>query len=202
MLNDRNAFHVASGSATIAQVAIADCAVGCAYTVLTIVALAYPETAWGAAMMHLFQTMDRWVEALLFFLPDPSLSAPSDLVDRVVVYRNTLVACAIISVACFSQSRRHWSAWTQTIFQKARTAGITVSSRSEYFLTAYRTTVIGSVATMFLLLMGEFSLGHGIRFLYESNWTFFRAPMFLTLSCFFANNAAILRPLLTPQSTD
>jgi hypothetical protein len=199
MLNDRNAFHVASHSATIAQVAFADCAVGCAYTMLMIAALTYRETIWGAAMVHWIQTMDRGVEALLFFLPDPKLLAPSDLVDRVVAYRNTLVACAIISLACFLHSRRHWRAWTRDINLKMRTAGISPAARPEYILTAYRTAIIGVVATAFLLLLGEPRDDRVIDVLYGNDWTFFRAPLLLTLGGFFASHAAVLRRLLRPQ---
>ena len=187
-------------SATIAQVSLGDLALGCVYTLLPIASLAFPDSFFGAAVCHWMQSMDSGVEALLFFLPDPKLTAPADMVDKVVAYRSTLTACAIISIACILRSRRHWRAWSLDLYRKMRGNGPPVTAFPDDVLATYRKALIGLVATLFLLLLGEPRDDAAIRFLYGNVWAFFRAPLLLTLCCFFTYHAAAFRPWLPSRT--
>jgi len=189
-------------SPTIARVSLGDLALGCVYTLLPIASLAFPNSFIGGAVCHWMQSMDGGVEALLFFLPDPKLAAPANMVDKVVAYRNTLVCCLIISTTCIVRSRRHWGAWSLDLSRQMSGKGPPLTALPDDALAAYRKALIGMVATLFLLLLGEPRDDAAIQFLYGNVWTFLRAPLLLTLCCFFTYHAAAFRPWLPSRTSE
>ena len=114
-----DAFRSRSGPPSIAHFAIADLAIGCAYTFIVLLSLLGHEGWPGQAMRRWLQVTDGAIAALLFFLPAAGSPLPSDELSGVLVYRHLLVACAISTLACVWISRRHWPAWTNRFLRQA-----------------------------------------------------------------------------------
>ena len=197
-----DAFRSRSGPPSIAHFAIADLAIGCAYTFIVLLSLLGHEGWPGQAMRRWLQVTDGAITALLFFLPAAGSPPPSDELSGVLVYRHLLVACAISTFACVWISRRHWPAWTNRFLVRLSPAGTPASRRSDQVLTAHRIVVLGIAAAVLLLLFAEPRSAGAVNLLHGNGWALFRAPILLAVVCFLACHAAMLAPLLPARDDD
>ena len=186
----------------IADIAFADLVIGCAYTLLMLVSLAWHDSWLGLAMERWVQFTDGAVEGVLFFLPDPRSSQSPDLVSKVLAYRHLTVACAIVTIACVMITRRYWPAWSRSFFAGLRSSDTPAPRYTDIILTAHHRAVIGVLAAIFLLLLAEPRSEVSAQLLYGNSWVFFRAPLLLALICFLACHAAMLRLLLPAQDDE
>lgn len=186
----------------VAHVALADLALGCAYTLLVLVSLTWHDSWVGLAMNRWEQFTDGAIERILFFLPDPRSSLPSDVASRVMTYRHLMVACSIITVLCISSSRHYWIVWSRSFNANMRKLGIPATRFPKMIRTVHSVVVMGLTAAGFLLLLAEPRSEIAVRLLYGNIWTFFRAPILLAVVCYFACHLAMLRPLLPGDEDD
>lgn len=186
----------------IADVALVDLAVGCAYTFLMLISLSWHDSELGLAIDRWIAFTNSGVELVLFFLPDLSSSLPPDMAYRVLVYRHLLVACGIATLVCTSISRRHWPAWSRRFIATLRGSDTPAHCHPGMILAAHRTAAIGIVAATFLLLLAEPRTDDATRLLYGNSWAIFRAPLLLALICYFACHAAMLWSLLAAQTDE
>ena len=187
---------------TIADIALADLVIGCAYTLLVLVSLLWRDSWLGLAMDRWMQFTHGAVESALFFLPDPRSSQAPDMVSRILAYRHLMVSCAIVTFACTTITRRYWPAWSRSFFARLRSTGTPAPRYTDVILIAYHRAVIGMAGVIFLLLLAEPRSENAAQFLYGNSWAFFRAPLLLALICFLACHAAMLRLLLPAQNDE
>ena len=188
-------------SPRIAHVALVDLAVGCAYTFLMLISLAWHDSELGLAMGRWIAFTDSRVEFVLFFLPDLSSSLPPNMAYRVLVYRHLLVACGIATLVCTSFSRRYWPAWSRRCIATLRGSDAPAHCHPDMILAARRTVVVG-MAAILLLLFTEPRSDTATSLLCGNSWAFFRAPLLLALTCYFACHAAILWSLSAAQNDE
>ena len=197
VVRSRNALRSRGGDPpSIADAALTDLVIGCAYTLLVAMSLARHDSWLGLATGRWVQFTDGIVESVLLFLPDPRSSLPPNMVSRVLAYRHLMVACAIVTVACISISRRYWPAWSRCFYARLRSSGSPAPRYTDIILTAHHRAVIGMAAAIFLLLLAEPRRELSSQLLYGNSWAFFRAPLLLSLICFLTCHAAVLRSLL------
>lgn len=180
----------------IAVVAIADLVVGCAYTLLVVMSLAWQDSWLGLMMERWVQFTGGIVKSALFFLPDPRSSQPPAMAHRISAYRHLMVACAILTFSCTMIARRYRLAWARSFFARLRSSGTPAPRYTDIILTAHHRAVIGMAGVSFLLLFAEPRSEFSAQLFYGNSWAFFRAPFLLALICFLACHVAMLRSLL------
>jgi hypothetical protein len=187
---------------SIRFVALVDLAVGCTYTLLVVMSLAWTDSWLGLAVGRWLRFTDGGVAALLFFLPDPKSSVRSDLILNVTAYRHVLVVCALIAIACTWASRHRWPAEGWRLARILQLSGTPAHNFPDNLRTAYRTAIIGLVAITYLLLLAEPRGDTAALFLYGNFLAFFRAPILLAAICYLACHAVALKPFLPDRDEE
>ena len=190
------------GRPSIRQVAMADLAVGCAYTLLVIASQDWPQSRLGIVLCHWLRFTARGVATLLFFLPKPMRPLSEDLITRVELYRHVVVVCALICAACILASRSQWAVWRRDFSRRTQLLHLSFDRRRERAVAGYRAAMIGIVAICYLLLLGEPRSPSAFEFLYGNWMLFFRAPLQCAVICYLACHAVALRSLLPERDEE
>jgi len=194
--------RTSSASPSIRRVALLSLAVGCAYTLLVAVALAWTDSWLGMAVGQWVRFTDSGVAALLFFLPDPKSTVRSELILNVTTYRHVLVVCVLITIACALASRRRWTSEGWRLVRNLRLSETPSCHFPNKPYTVYRTAIIGSAAITYLLLLAEPRGDTAMLLLYGNLLAFLRAPILLAAICYLACHAIALRPFLPERDEE
>ena len=181
----------------IFQIVLASTLSGLAYTILVVIAAERPDSLLGSIMQTWIAFTRRLVDIALLLTPSRDFSANPALEERIADYRHLLAACALITIWSVALSRVCWPHWAELL--RARLGAENASRRPTRFILefAYRTTLLGIIAVMFLMLFGEPRWEQATTFLYARDWPFLRAPALAAIACGLACRAAALRRCLT-----
>jgi len=166
-------FHVVSASALS----------GLAYTAVILAAAQRPESLLGSCVRTWVAFTGRLVEVVLFLAPPPNASTDSALLEKIAAYRHLLVACSLIAIWAVFSSRPYWPRWAERLREKLGGTSGHRRPAKLVLVASYRTTILGIVAVALLMLFGEPRSGGATTFLYATDLTLLRAPLFAAVAC-------------------
>ena len=181
---------------SIVRVGLLDSCIGCAYALVIVAGLAFTDTGFGHAVSTWIGFTKSFVASALFFLPAIPEAAPPETVIIVLTYRHILVACGFMTALWINWNSLHSSAWSKACNRRHRASGIPSFDLGRHTIAAYRLSVLGTFATLFLVLFGGATSDMLNGFLCSNAWTMFRAQILLAACCYFVCYTQMLRPLL------
>jgi hypothetical protein len=185
---------------TVADAVLFGFRVSVVYAVLIIV-FADAESSVGALVRSWIEMTSRTFQMVFAFVPEPARSTGADISSGITTYRHVLAACLLIATASFVASQSHWPYWAAQLRDRLRRASDRTGRLRDAALFGHSQMVLGVIATMLLLLFGEYRLGETGIYLYAHSWTFLRAPVLAALAHWFACHAVAFRLCIQKPET-
>jgi hypothetical protein len=160
------------------------------YTVLVLLAVSSGGGASVAARWWI-RVSSVLTDAVLVLVSKPHLPAGHSY--EIALYRHILAASILLTVITFLACRRYGPRWVRHVAVRVTHALPRQESPNERAQAAYSQMVLGSAATVVLMLYGDQLLGKLTETFYTQSWTFLRAPLFAILAFTFACQAAAFR---------
>jgi hypothetical protein len=158
-----------------------------------IIAFADAESSVGELVRSWIEITSRILQMVFAFVPEPARSTSADISSGISTYRHVLTASLVIATASFVGSHSHWPYWAAQLGGRLRCVSGRTGKLRDAALFGHSQMVLGLIATMLLLLFGEYRLGETGTYLYAHSWTFLRAPLLAALAHWFACHAAAFR---------
>ena len=130
-------------------------------------------------------------DAVLVFMSMPDAWAEHPY--ETAVYRHLLTASILLTVATFLGFRHRWVHWGRRAEMIVRQMARGQEKPDEIAQTGYYQMVLGTAATIMLMLYADQLLESLTETLYAQSWTFLRSPLLAILAFALACNAVALR---------
>jgi hypothetical protein len=168
---------------------------------VAVIGFADAESSVGEIVRRWIEMTSRILQVVFAFVPEPARSTGADISSGITTYRHVLAACLLIATASFVASRSHWPYWATQLRDRLRPVSGRTCTLRDSAMFGHSQMVLGLIATMLLLLFGEYQLGETGTYLYAHSWTFLRAPLLAALAHWFACHAAAFRLCIQKPET-
>lgn len=195
-------FKWPASTPSVVEFAVLDLILVGTYTLIILVGMAFADNLFGRLVSSWVELMDAPVSSVLIFLPAENSSVTRGIADGLKIYRHSVVMSSLITIACIDLSKKYWSAWSRDFLQRLRSKQTPAIEYSVRVRATYRYSIMGIIATIFLLLLAEPRDAATMNILYGHRWTMLRSPLLLSLACFFACHVLMLRRLLPSDEAD
>jgi hypothetical protein len=160
---------------------------------LVIIAFVGAESYVGELVRGWIEMTAGIVQIVFVLVPEPTRSTGTAIPSGIGAYRHILAANLTVAVVSFVGSRSLWPWWGAQLRRRLRgvsggTGGVRAAA-----LFGQSQMALGLIATVLLLLFGEWHLGETANYLYTHSWTFLRAPLLAGLALWFACYAVAFR---------
>jgi hypothetical protein len=177
---------------TVADTLLRQFTISVAYA-LVVIAFVDAQSYIGELVRGWIETTAGIVETVLVLVPEPTRSVGTGGPNGIGAYRHVLAASLAIATVSFVGSRSRWPCWAAQLRGRLRGVSGRTGRVREAALFGQSQMALGLIATVLLLLFGEWQLGETGNYLYAHSWTFLRAPLLAALALWFACYAVAFR---------
>jgi hypothetical protein len=183
---------------SIGRVVLRNTLASVCYTVVVLIAAEGPASIVGRAIQTWIAFTAHLADAALFVAPSPSISAASSQQASAAEYRHLLFACGVMAIWSVAASRVHRPVWARVLRARLGIDKVAGRGARSILVFAYRTTMLGVVAVVLLMLFGEPHL-HAASLPYVRDLALLMAPALAAIACGLGCRAVALRYALTEQ---
>lgn len=180
---------------SIAEAVALEAAISFAYALLILAAIGRPDTIVGQLAEQWISATDGLISLLSGSASELSSTSATRMHDGVVIYQNILAVSLAVAGLSLMTTRPHWATWARSIASQSQPL-FSRKGADRAMPAGYRLAILGLAATALLLIQVDVRLGEGGWDLYTPSWTFFRAPVLISLGYWFACKAVALRFLV------